>query len=91
LAPVNLAWVMGMWLLGFVLNAAALAVIVRGLGITSAVEAIWLAVIVWAGLGLAFSSWPVIHARQPVGLWLINNGAHLLMQVVMAVILAVWR
>jgi hypothetical protein len=38
-----------------------------------------------------FSVWPVAFARQPWGLWAVNNGAHLLMQLAMTTILTLWR
>jgi hypothetical protein len=42
-------------------------------------------------MGLSISSWPVIHARQPRGLWLLNGIAFLIMQIVMSIILILWR
>ncbi len=45
----------------------------------------------WLGLGASFSSRPVIFARQPLSLWLFNNGAFLLMQLAMAIVLVLWR
>ena len=91
LMPANIPRTMGLWLLGFVLNAIALALLLRGMGISSLSDGILLGVILWAGLGLTISSWPVIHAKQPPGLWLINGAAYLVMQIVMTVILTLWK
>lgn len=91
LMPANIPLTMGLWLLGFLVNAFALAVLIRGMNINNLGDGILLGVIVWAGLGLAISSWPVIHAKQPPGLWLLNGAAYLVMQIVMAVILTLWK
>jgi hypothetical protein len=91
LMPSNIPLTLGLWLLGFVVNAAVLALLIRGMSINNPGDGILLGVLVWAGLGLTISSWPVIHARQPPGLWLLNGGAYLVMQIVMAVILTLWK
>ena len=91
LMPANVPLTMGLWLLGFIVNAFALAVLLHGVGVNQLGTAILLGVIVWAGLGLTISSWPVIHAKQPPGLWLLNGMAFLVMQIVMVVILTFWR
>ena len=91
LMPSNIPLTMGLWLLGFIGNALTLAIIIRGMGISNLGDGIILGVIVWAGLGLTISSWPVIHAKQPLGLWLVNGAAYLVMQIVMAVILTLWK
>jgi hypothetical protein len=91
LMPSNIPLTMGLWLLGFIVNAFALAIIIRGMSVSNLVDGILLGVIVWAGLGLVISSWPVIHAKQPSGLWLLNGAAYLVMQIVMAAILTLWK
>jgi hypothetical protein len=91
LLPSNIPLTMGLWLLGFIANAFALAVLIRGIGIHNLGDGLLLGVVVWAGLGLTISSWPVIHAKQPPGLWLVNGAAYLVMQIVMAVILTLWQ
>jgi hypothetical protein len=90
LMPSNIPMTLGLWLLGFIANAFALAIILRGMGISNLIDGILLAVIVWAGFGLVLSSWPVIHAKQPSGLWLVNGVAYLVMQIVMTIILSLW-
>ncbi|MCX6290306.1 MAG: DUF1761 domain-containing protein [Bacteroidetes bacterium] len=51
------------------------------------VNAMMVSVLIWIGYGLTFSVWPVIFARQKPALWLLSNGAFLLMQLTMASIL----
>lgn len=87
----NLGRKVVLWFLGFLANACVLALLVRGTGAQSLADGMLLGAIVWFGFGAVFSSWPAIHANQPWGIWLINNGAYLTMQIAMAGILAVWR
>jgi hypothetical protein len=79
-----------MWFVGALLNAAVLAALARAVGADMAVAGALLGIGVWIGFGATFSSWPVIFARQPWDLWAVNNGAFLLMQIVMGAILAAW-
>lgn len=87
----NLPQKMLLWLLGFLVNALVLELLIRGLNINGVQDALLLGALVWLGFGATFSSWPAIHANQPWGIWLINNGAFLIMQLVMSVILTLWK
>jgi hypothetical protein len=75
------------WLITAFINAYVLAGLFAMTGTETIGAGIMLAVVLWLGYGLTFSSWPVIFARQPTGVWFINNGGFLLMQVGMAVVL----
>ena len=79
------------WFFVVLINAIVLFLLIDRLDIQSRLSAIKIAAGLWLGFGLSFSSWPVIFARQRQSLWLINNGAFLFMQIVMAVILVAWR
>lgn len=46
-----------------------------------------LGAILWAGFGATFSGWQVFFANQPWMLWVINNVALLIIQLLMAGIL----
>jgi hypothetical protein len=81
----------GLWFLGFLVNALALALLVRQTRTTTVGGAVTLAVIAAVGFGAVISSWPPVHARQPIGIWLMNGGLFLLQQIVMAVTLTVWK
>lgn len=89
LAPGNPLRQIGSWLLTTLTNALIVAYLFQKAGIDNTTEAIGAALAVWLGVGLTFSSWPVIFARQSAGLWLVNNGAFLLMQLAIAVVLIV--
>src|SRR6185503_4295472 len=66
------------WFFVTLINAIILYLLIDRLDIQSRLSALKLALGIWAGFGLTFSSWPVIFARQRQSLWLINNGAFLL-------------
>lgn len=91
LVPSNIPLTMVLWFLGFLVNASALALVILSMGINNLGDGILFGIIVGVGFGLTISSWPVIHAKQPMGLWLINGAAYLVMQIVMAVILTLWK
>ncbi len=80
-----------MWFFVTLINAIVVYLIADRLDIQSRLSAIKIALALWAGFGLTFSSWSVIFARQRQSLWLLNNGAFLLMQAVICFILVMWR
>jgi hypothetical protein len=87
----NMPMKAGLWFVGFLVNALALALL---LNLTQAIDlttGLAVGVIAGIGFGAVTSSWPPIHARQPIGIWLMNNGLFLLQQIVMAAILTLWR
>ncbi|MBI3241512.1 MAG: DUF1761 domain-containing protein [Chloroflexi bacterium] len=81
----------GLWFVGFLVNAFALAVVANLTGTTDIATAITLGAILGLGVGAVVSSWPPIHAQQPVGIWLMNSGLFLLQQIVMVSIVTLWR
>ena len=81
----------GLWFVGFLVNAFALSVLVNLTGTTDIATAITLGAIVSLGVGAVVSSWPPIHAQQPIGIWLMNSGLFLVQQMVMTIILTLWR
>ncbi len=89
--PQNPLPILGKWLLTALVNAYVLAGLLSMTGTATIGASIMLAVVVWLGYGLTFSSWPVIFARQPTGVWFINNGGFLLMQIAMAIVLSLWK
>jgi len=68
-----------------------LALLLRAAGVTTVAEAAVAGALVSLGFAATLSAWPVIFAKQPVGVWAINNGAFVVMQVVMSLILTIWR
>ena len=80
-----------MWFFVTLINAIVVYLIADRLDIQSRLSALKIALALWAGFGLTFSSWNVIFARQRQTLWMLNNGAFLLMQAVICFILVMWR
>jgi hypothetical protein len=79
------------WLLMIFINAMIFEFFQSALHVESITGNIILAVIIWFGFAFTFSSWPVIFARQSRVLWLINNGAFLLMQICFGVLYSMWE
>jgi hypothetical protein len=78
---------MGLWILSAVVNAIILAWLIDRHGIVDVSDGLVLGTAVWAGFGATFSGWPVFFANQPWKLWVINNAAFLIIQLLMAAII----
>lgn len=89
--PANPLAPLGSWLVGFLINALVLAIAIKMLSISSVGGAIALGIAAWAGFAAPLSSWPAAFAKWPWGLWLINNGCYLVIQMVMSIILTLWK
>jgi len=68
-----------------------MAALFARLGVATAVDGVALGATLWLGLGVTFSAWPVIFANQPAAIWLINNGAFLIICVTSGAILGAIR
>jgi hypothetical protein len=79
------------WLMGIAIAAVAIALAVEAVGADSAGDGVVLGLVLGVGFGATFSSWPPVFARMPWAWWLVNNGAFLLMLIVMGAILGAWR
>jgi len=79
------------WLLGMFVCATVFAMLARASGADCASRGVVLGLVLWAGIGATFSSWPSIFAKQPWSLWAINNAVFVLMLVAAGAILGGWR
>jgi hypothetical protein len=79
------------WLAGMFVCATVFAMVVRAGGADSVGSGIVLGIVLWAGFGATFSSWPAIFAKQPWSLWAINNVVFVLMLVAAGAILGGWH
>ncbi|MEX2210944.1 MAG: DUF1761 domain-containing protein [Gaiellaceae bacterium] len=91
LAAGSMAAALPKWLVGMAVNAIALALALEAMGADSVGDGIVAGLVLGIGLGATLMSWPVIFARMPLGLWAINTGAFLAMQVAMGAILGAWN
>lgn len=72
-------------------NAWGLAVLARTVGATSAGDAILLGLFVWLAFMATLAAATVSFEERPWALWVLNNVHHVIVQVVMALIVTLWR
>lgn len=80
-----------LWLVTAIVNAVVLAWLLSRVGITDVGDAMVFAGGLWMAIGATFSAWPVIFQNQPPTIWILNNVAYLLIQLVSAAILVTVR
>ena len=73
------------------LNAWVLAVLSLNLGGTSLTDGIMLGILVWLGFMATITAAQISFEKKPWGLWLLNNAHNVIVQIVMAAIVTVWR
>ena len=72
-------------------NAWVLAVLALNLGATGAGAGFVLGLLCWLGFMATITAAEVAFLKRPWGLWLVNNVHNLVIQIVLAVIVTVWR
>ena len=72
-------------------NACVIAVLSLNLGATSIADAIVLGAIVWVGFGATFKAAQVAFERRPWAVWGLQGVHDLIVEVVVAVIVTLWR
>jgi hypothetical protein len=78
---------LGYWAIAFGVNVIAMALLLAALGASTIGDAIQVALLTTVGFGMSLLSWPVIFARMPMAVLLINSAAFLTMQLANAAIL----
>lgn len=73
------------------LNAWVLALLALNLGATDAGSGAMLGFLCWLGFMATITAAGVAFLKQPWGLWVVNNIHNVIVQIVMAVIVTVWR
>ena len=73
------------------LNAWVLAVLSLNLGAKSLTDGFLLGVLAWLGFMATITAAQISFEKKPWGLWVLNNAHNLLVQVIMAAIVTVWR
>ena len=74
-----------------VLNAWVLAVLAMNLGGTTIGDGVKLGVLCWLGFMATITAAQISFEKKPWGLWAVNNGHNLIVQIVMAAIVTAWR
>lgn len=72
-------------------NAWVLAVLSLNLGGKSLADGVMLGVICWLGFMATITAAQISFEKKPGGLWLLNNAHNVIVQIVMAAIVTVWR
>ncbi len=73
------------------LNAWVLAVLALNLGGKSVTDGVLLGVLAWLGFMATITAAQISFEKKSWGLWVLNNAHNLLVQVIMAAIVATWR
>ena len=73
------------------INAAVLALLSLNLGGMSLTDGVMLGVLAWLGFMATITAAQISFEKRPWGLWVLNNAHSLIVQVVMAAIVTVWR
>ena len=73
------------------LNAYVLAILALNLGGTTVAEGAMLGGLAWLGFMGTLTAAQIAFEKKPWGLWLLNNGHNLIVQIVMGAIVTAWR
>ena len=73
------------------LNAWVLAVLSLNLGGKSITDGIMLGALAWLGFMATITAAQISFEKKPWGLWVLNNAHNLIVQVLMAAIVTLWR
>lgn len=77
--------------LAALVNAWTLAVLSLNLGATKLADGLMLGVLCWLGFMATITAAQISFEKKPWGLWAVNNGHNVLVQIVMAAIVTLWR
>ena len=72
-------------------NAWVLAVLSTNLGGETLIDGVLLGVLAWLGFMATITAAQISFEKKPWGLWLLNNAHNVIVQIVMAAIVTVWR
>ena len=72
-------------------NAWVLAVLSLNLGGKTLTDGIMLGALAWLGFMATITAAQISFEKKPWGLWVLNNAHNLLVQVLMAAIVTIWR
>jgi hypothetical protein len=88
-APPPTAGVVGV--VAALLNAWVLALLAVNLGGKALGDGVMLGILAWLGFMATLTAADTAFQRRPWGAWVVNNAHHLIVQIVMAAIVTVWR
>jgi len=82
---------MAVGIVASLVNAWVLAVLSLNLGGKSITDGIMLGALAWLGFMATITAAQISFEKKPWGLWILNNAHNLLVQVLMAAIVTIWR
>jgi len=82
---------MAVGIVASLLNAWVLAVLSLNLGGKSITDGLMLGALAWLGFMATITAAQVSFEKKPWGFWILNNAHNLLIQVLMAAIVTIWR
>jgi hypothetical protein len=82
---------MAVGVIASVVNAWALALLSVNLGGKTITDGVMLGILAWLGFMATITAAQISFEKKPWGLWLLNNAHNVIVQVIMAAIVTVWR
>lgn len=82
---------MAVGVIASLVNAWVLALLSLNLGGKTITDGIMLGVLAWLGFMATITAAEISFEKRPWGLWLLNNAHNVIVQVVMAAIVTLWR
>lgn len=77
--------------LASLVNAWVLAVLALNLGATTLGDGLTLGILCWLGFMATITAAQISFEKRPWGLWLLNNAHNVIVQILMAVLVTIWR
>ena len=82
---------MAVGVIASLVNAWVLALLSLNLGGKTITDGIMLGVLAWLGFMATITAAEISFEKRPWGLWLVNNAHNVIVQIVMAAIMTIWR
>lgn len=82
---------MAVGVIASLVNAWVLALLSLNLGGKTITDGIMLGVLAWLGFMATITAAEISFEKRPWGLWLLNNAHNVIVQIVMAAIVTIWR
>lgn len=82
---------MAVGVIASLVNAWVLALLSVNLGGKTLTDGIMLGVLAWLGFMATITAAEISFEKRPWGLWLLNNAHNVIVQVVMSVVVTLWR
>jgi hypothetical protein len=82
---------MAVGVISALINAWVLAVLAMNVGGTTIGDGVMLGLLCWLGFMATITAAQISFEKKPWGLWAVNNGHNVIVQILMAAIVTAWR